>query len=85
MPLGAFASSGFFFSQSLRYQVTPSDEEERGDSYRVLGSQSLRYQVTPSDLFLGLRIDVSQNDSQSLRYQVTPSDVFGTSHRCFPE
>ena len=64
-------------SQSLRYQVTPSDT-----TYDTITctdpsvSQSLRYQVTPSDRMAekekkgGLEVV-----SQSLRYQVTPSDV----------
>ena len=40
------------WSQSLRYQVTPSDRKairRRDGNYYVAGSQSLRYQVTPSD------------------------------------
>ena len=37
-------------SQSLRYQVTPSDSERSSKgSLKTCWSQSLRYQVTPSD------------------------------------
>ena len=42
-----------YASQSLRYQVTPSDPggEQIGIASLLAGSQSLRYQVTPSDEF----------------------------------
>ena len=70
-------------SQSLRYQVTPSDHLIlQGISIfrSQTRSQSLRYQVTPSDF--GCRIDPKAYpyiESQSLRYQVTPSDT-----SCYP-
>ena len=63
-------------SQSLRYQVTPSDgvEQDISPLHRAKASQSLRYQVTPSD---GEKFEIpgtAFKASQSLRYQVTPSD-----------
>ena len=62
-------------SQSLRYQVTPSDAwMEHRFSWIRRRSQSLRYQVTPSDNGeFGAAVQ-RQFESQSLRYQVTPSD-----------
>ena len=62
-------------SQSLRYQVTPSDYNP-ATSFRLPAahSQSLRYQVTPSDARDAIGEGFFVSCSQSLRYQVTPSD-----------
>ena len=64
-------------SQSLRYQVTPSDGWVTCPHCGAeVVSQSLRYQVTPSDVAGGSGGNKYPfKGSQSLRYQVTPSDL----------
>ena len=70
-------------SQSLRYQVTPSDGIIEQTYYRYWRRQGRNPFVIRSLLRMVVRICESirlSRESQSLRYQVTPSD--STALRC---